>query len=265
MHKHFEQYRFDLMSQELYDFIWNEYCSWYLELSKPVFWNENSTEAQLRGTRRTLVRVLEVILRLAHPIMPFITEEIWQSIKGLAGKDGDSIMTQAFPIADESKIDETAEADLEWVKGVIEGVRNIRGEMNIAPSKALPILLQNGSADDKRRFEENEQFLIKLAKLESIEWLGDAEGPMSATQLVGNMKVLVPMAGLIDVEAEKARLNKEIAKVEKDLARITGKLSNEGFVSKAPEAVIAKEKEKAANHESTVANLKEQIAKLDEL
>jgi valyl-tRNA synthetase len=266
VHKHYAQYRFDLMSQSLYDFIWNEYCSWYLELSKPVFWNENSTEAQLRGTRQTVVGVLEALLRLIHPIMPFISEEIWQSIKPVSGAVGDSIMLEPFPVADESRVDEKAEADLEWVKGVITGIRNIRGELDIAPSKAINVLLQNGDAEDKRRYQENEAFLKQLAKLESISWVEDGDDvPASSQALVGHLKVLVPMAGLIDVDAEKARISKEVEKTEKELARIEGKLSNEKFVSKAPEAVVAKEKEKADALKGKLADLQAQVEQLDAL
>ncbi len=263
VHKNFEQYRFDLMSQTLYDFILNEYCAWYLELSKPVFWNEDSTEAQLRGSRQTLVRVLETILRLIHPIMPFISEEIWQSIKEIAGAEGESIMLQAFPEADDSKIDTNAEQDIEWLKGIIDGVRNIRGEMNISPAKPLNLLFRNGSNEDKKRLEENETFLKSLAKLESIEWLTpEQEAPMSATQLVGQMEVLVPMAGLIDKDAEVARLSKELEKLEKDMQRISGKLNNEKFVSKAPEAVVAKEKAKLEDMTTATKQLSEQMEKI---
>lgn len=246
VHKHFEQFRFDLMSQALYDFIWNEYCSWYLELSKPVFWNASSTEAQLRGTRKTLVSVLETLMRLIHPIMPFITEEIWQNIKPVAQATGDTIMLQPFPQADENLVDETAVTDLEWVKAVIEGVRNIRGEMDISPAKQVPILLLNGSAEDQRRSNENAAFLKQLAKLESITWLDTSDNvPVSATALVGQLKVLVPMAGLINVEAELARISKEIDKADKELLRIEGKLNNEKFIGKAPKDVVDKEKAKA--------------------
>ncbi|AJQ96257.1 valine--tRNA ligase [Gynuella sunshinyii] len=266
VHRHIAQYRFDLMSQVLYDFIWNEYCDWYIELSKPVFWNENSRPEQLRGTRQTLIRVLETLMRLAHPVMPFITEEIWQSIKELAGVEGQTLMLQAYPQADANMIDEQAENDIEWLKGVIVGVRNIRGELNISAGRELPVLLQNGSTEDQKRLTTNHTFLVKLARLESITWLEtDEEAPMSATQLVGNMKVLVPMAGLIDVEAEKARLKKEIDKAEKDFSRISAKLANESFVAKAPEAVVNTEKDKAAALEQTIANLKDQIDKLDQL
>ena len=265
VHKHFVQYRFDLMSQALYEFIWNEYCDWYIELSKPVFWNENSSEAQLRGTRQTLIRVLEVLMRLAHPIMPYITEEIWLSIRDLAGKSGDSIMTQKFPEPDMTRVDEAAESDLEWVKGVIIGVRNIRGEMNIAPKKELTLMLQQGDAEDKRRLDDNAEFLKKLAKLDDVIWLGEAEAPLSATQLVGSMKVLVPMAGLIDVAAEQQRLQREIDKAQQEYNRITGKLSNEQFVSKAPAAVVQQEQAKADAAKLTIDTLQQQVNELARL
>ncbi|RVU30091.1 valine--tRNA ligase [Neptunomonas marina] len=264
--KHLDEYRFDLASQTLYDFIWNEYCGWYLELSKPVLWDDNASAEAKRGTRRTLVRALEVILRLLHPIMPYITEEIWQSIKGVAGAEGDTIMLQSFPIADESKIDTAAEADIEWLKGVITGVRNIRGEMGISPAKELDVLFQNGNAQDQARLEANRTFLSKLASLASITWLeaGD-EAPMSATQLVGDMQVLVPMAGLIDKDAELARLKKEMDKLQKEIGRVEGKLGNEKFVANAPEAVITKEKEKLETAQAAFAQFKEQYGKIEAL
>ncbi|ROS05255.1 valyl-tRNA synthetase [Sinobacterium caligoides] len=261
--RHFEHYRFDLMAQTLFEFVKNEYCDWYLELSKPVLWDDNASEARKRGTRRTLILVLESILRLMHPLMPFLTEEIWQKIAPLANLAGDSIMLAPFPIADEELVDEQAESDIEWVKGVIVGVRNIRAEMNIAPSKPLPILFKNGSAEDKLRLEQNDQFLTALAKLESITWLEDEqEAPMSATSLVGDMELLVPMSDLIDKEAEATRLNREIEKQSKDLSRIEGKLNNPKFVDKAPEAVVEKERKKLNEMQSTVHKLQEQLAKI---
>jgi valyl-tRNA synthetase len=264
--RYFDEYRFDLASSALYDFIWNEYCDWYLELSKPVLWDENANIEAKRGTRRTLVRVLEVVLRLAHPIMPYITEEIWQQVKGLTGKEGDTIMLQPYPVADLSKRDEQAESDIDWLKGVIVSIRNIRGEMNISPAKDLDILISNGSAEDQRRLEENRTFLTKLAKLSSITWLnaGD-EAPMSATQLVGEMEVLVPMAGLIDKDAELARLKKEMEKLGKDVARVEGKLNNAKFMANAPEAVVAKEQEKIADAKSALDKLTEQYSKIEAL
>ncbi|MCO4784282.1 MAG: valine--tRNA ligase [Marinomonas atlantica] len=266
VNKAYDTHRFDLAAQAIYEFMWHEYCDWYLELSKPVLWDENSTPAQLAGTRRTLVRVLEAFMRLAHPMMPFITEEIWQRIAPLAGQTGETVMTQAYPETDEAKKNAEAEADVEWLKGVIEGVRNIRGEMNIAPSKPLEVFFRNGSEQDKVRMEANLAFLQKLAKIESVTWLeAGAEAPMSATALVGEMEVLVPMAGLIDKEAELARLQKEIDKASKDLQRIEGKLGNESFVAKAPEAVVEKEKAKCEDLKLVVARLEEQKASIESL
>ncbi|SDW54027.1 valine--tRNA ligase [Marinobacter mobilis] len=256
--RHLEQYRFDLAAHALYEFIWNEYCDWYLELSKPVLNDEAASDEAKRGTRRTLVRVLEAVLRLAHPIMPFITEEIWQRIAPLAGKQGDSIMLQPYPQADGERQDDTVTADIEWLKGVIVAVRNIRGEMNISPAKQIPVLLRGDRTEDQRRMTENRQFLISLAKLESLDWFDGGEAPMSATQLVGEMEVLVPMAGLIDKAAELARLDKELDRLGKEIGRLEGKLGNEKFTAKAPADVVEKEKDKLRDAQSSQSRLSEQ-------
>ncbi|QFU03024.1 Valine--tRNA ligase [Halomonas sp. THAF5a] len=261
-----EEFRFDHASQALYDFVWNEYCDWYLELSKPVLWDEGASEAAKRGTRQTLVRVLEAILRLAHPMMPFISEEIWQRVAPLAGVEGPSVMTQPWPKADEALIDEDATRDIEWLKGVIVAVRNIRAEMNIAPGKPLEALLTKGTAGDSERLAANRLFLSKLAKLERVEWLDDpAKAPLSATQLVGEMEVLVPMADLIDKDTELARLAKEIDKQEKLIGGIEKKLGNESFVAKAPAAVVEKERAKLADFEAARRLLVEQREKIEAL
>jgi valyl-tRNA synthetase len=261
-----DHYRLDLASQAIYEFFWNEYCDWYLELSKPVLWDDDAAPSLKKGTRRTLVRVLEATLRLAHPLMPFITEEIWQQIKVLAGAEGDTIMLQPYPEADRSRIDETAIADIEWLKRVIIGIRNIRGEMNITPAKHLPIYFNNGGTDDLRKLNDNRQFLAKLANLESITWLEPGEeAPMSATALVGSMEILVPMAGLIDKDAELARLNKEIDKLQKELEKVQNKLGNENFVGKAPAEVVAKERERMADMEATLGKLSQQCATIKAL
>ncbi|CAK17129.1 valine--tRNA ligase [Pseudomonas entomophila] len=258
-----EQFRFDLASQALYEFIWNQYCDWYLELSKPVLWDENAPVERARGTRRTLVRVLEVALRLAHPFMPFITEEIWQRIAPLAGIEGKTIMLQPWPEANESRIDAAAEGDIEWLKELMVGLRNIRAEMNIGPGKPLPLFLKNANADDQRRLQVNEALLKKLAKVESFTVLGEQdEAPLSATALVGDLQVLVPMAGLIDKDAELARLSKEIQRLQGEVQRVGGKLSNAAFVDKAPPAVIEKERAKLAESEQALANFTEQHARI---
>ncbi|MDP3813629.1 class I tRNA ligase family protein, partial [Pseudomonas sp.] len=266
-----DAFRFDLAAQALYEFIWDEYCAWYLELVKPVLWDESAPVERQRGTRRTLIRVLEVALRLAHPFMPFITEEIWQRIKAQAGclqggERGDTIMLQPWPVANESRIDAAAEGDIEWVKQLMLGLRQIRGEMKISMAKRIDIILQNASASDLRRLDDNAPLLNKLAKLESVRVLGAGEqAPMSATALVGDMQVLVPMAGLIDKDAELARLDKEIQRLSGEVQRVGGKLSNEGFVAKAPAEVLDKERAKLAEAEQALSKLVEQRQKIAEL
>jgi valyl-tRNA synthetase len=258
-----DNYRFDLASQAIYEFTWNEYCDWYLELAKISLQSDN--EALQRGTRKTLLTVLESVLRLTHPIMPFITEEIWQRVAPLAGTGAaeDTIMLQPYPVADEAQIDNAAIAETNWVMNFILGVRRIRGEMNIAPSKPLPVLLQDGSDADRRSLDNNQVYLQKLGRLEAITWLSNDEtAPESAMALVGDMKILIPMAGLIDKEAELARLEKEIQKIHNDLPRVEGKLNNPAFVDKAPPEVIDKEKAKLADLRSMLNNLEEQQRKI---
>ncbi|QFT23576.1 Valine--tRNA ligase [Pseudomonas sp. THAF187a] len=258
-----DAFRFDLATQALYEFVWDQYCAWYLELVKPVLWDENAPLERQRGTRRTLVRVLEVILRLAHPFMPFITEEIWQRIKGQAAVQGDTLMLQPWPVANETRINAAAEGDIEWVKQLMLGVRQIRGEMKISMAKRIDIIVANASAEDQRRLADFEPLLNKLAKLESVRVLAAGEeAPMSATTLVGEMEVLVPMAGLIDKDAELARLDKEIGRLEGEVKRVGGKLSNEGFVAKAPAEVLEKERAKLAEAEQALAKMVEQRGKI---
>jgi valyl-tRNA synthetase len=224
-----------------------------------VLWDDNAADAAKRGTRHTLLQVLEKMLRLLHPFMPFITEEIWQTVGPMAGKTGATIMLQPYPEAGEKGVDSVANADIEWLKGVIVGIRNIRGEMNIAPGRELPVLFRNGDQRDQTRLENNAQFLKKLAKLADITWLSAGEeGPVAATALVGELEILVPMAGLIDKDAELQRLGREIEKLEKDLSRIKGKLGNASFVDKAPAAVVAKEKQKMEAQQQALETLQEQ-------
>jgi valyl-tRNA synthetase len=240
-----DTYRFDLAASILYEFTWNQFCDWYLELTKPVM--NGGSEAQLRGTRHTLVEVLEGLLRLAHPIIPFITETIWQRVKSLKGITAETIMLQPFPEFDAAKADELALADLEWIKQAIIAIRNVRAEMNLSPAKPLELLLRGASADAQRRVEQNLSFIQSLARLESITILSAGDkGPVSVTKLVEGAELLIPMAGLIDKDAELARLDKEMAKLDGEIASIEGKLSNEGFVARAPEAVVAKERDRLA-------------------
>ena len=259
----FSTYRLDLASQALYDFIWKDYCDWYLELTKPVLWNEEEQPEVLRGTRRTLVRVLETILRLAHPLMPFITEEIWQKVKPLANAEGESLMLTRYPETNQSLVDADATEDVVWLQNVIVAIRGIRGEMNVAPSKQISVFFQNGDENDERRLRENEQFLSKLASLEQITWLNKGEEPpLSATSLVGDLEIHVPLAGLIDKEAELSRLDREIAKLDKNIQVLSGKLNNQKFVENAPVEVVAKEREKLQETKSAYSKLSEQKEKI---
>ncbi|RPH76600.1 MAG: valine--tRNA ligase, partial [Planctomycetaceae bacterium] len=261
----FGNYRFDLASQALYEFIWNEYCDWYLELSKPVLWDEDSSPEAKRGTRYTLISVLENWLRLLHPLMPFITEEIWQVVGPLAGKAGPTIMLQPYP-QQQGSTDTRTNGDIEWLKAVILAIRNIRGEMNIPPGKALTVLLRKGDQADQLRVAQNSQYLKKLAKLADIRWLQqDAVVPMVATALAGELEILVPMAGLIDKDAEIARLGKEIGKLENDLARLQEKLGNATFVEKAPASVVAKEREKISAQQQALETLRQQLGHIREM
>ncbi len=266
--QHFASYRFDLLSTALYQFIWNEYCDWYLELSKPALLN--GTPEEQRGTRRTLVRVLEVWLRLLHPLMPFVTEEIWQKVAPLAGKvpvEGKffTLMTQPYPIAVPERIDEAAEADIEWLKGFILGVRQIRAQMDISPGKVLPLLIQNVGATDAARIAAMAGSIGFLARVEAPKILAvGEEAPESSTALLGEMKLLVPMAGLIDKGAELARLAKQIAKLESDLKLNTSKLENPNF-GKAPPAVQQKTHDLIAQQSRDLDALKLQSKKIEAL
>lgn len=260
---HLDNYRFDLAAQALYEFTWYEYCDWYLELTKPVLSKNNSNEAAKRGTRRTLVRVLEVTLRMLHPIMPFITEEIWQSIKGLAGKTGNSIMLEAWPKADQSKLDNSAVAEVEWLKTFIMGVRRIRSEMDIKPGQVLDILLQNWNANDQSLYTRNQTVAQSMAKVGQATWLTqDAIAPESATALVGEMQILIPLAGLIDKDAEIARLTKEIEKIEKNLVGVEARLNNPAFVEKAKPEVIETARKQADEQKLALGQLQAQLEKM---
>ncbi|MFT7220145.1 MAG: valyl-tRNA synthetase [Candidatus Azotimanducaceae bacterium] len=254
-----ETYRFDLAAKAIYEFVWDEFCDWYLELTKPILNSDEISAEEKLATRQTLARTLEATLRLAHPFIPYLTEELWQKIPDTVRDRGESIMIQQYPTSQAELQDDSAEADVAWLKQVVTGVRNIRGEMDISPAKAIPILFANSSKQDLERLESFQQLLKFLTNPESVTTLKDGdEKPLSATALVGEMELLVPMADLIDKDAELARLDKEIDKKQKDHDRTNGKLSNASFVEKAPDEVVQKEKDKLSDLTSVLEKLNEQ-------
>jgi valyl-tRNA synthetase len=264
---HLADYRFDLAAKTVYDFIWHQYCDWYLELSKPALSDPESPQ-QHRATLHTLLDILEQSLRLLHPMMPFITEEIWQKVKSRLenAPDTPSIMVAPFPAGRDEGSDRDAERDIAWLQSIIEAVRNVRGEMNIAPGKLLDIYLRHTDGDDRSRLDRLNKWLLKLARLSSVTVAEEKdEVPVSATALAGHMEVLIPMKGLIDKEAELARLDKEIDRLTKDIQRIEGKLSNEKFVANAPEEVVQKERDKLTANRSALAKLNDKRSEIASL
>ncbi|HJR14283.1 MAG TPA: valine--tRNA ligase [Rhodanobacteraceae bacterium] len=259
--QHFATYRFDHLAQALYEFVWNEYCDWFLELSKPAL-NGNDAEAAA-STRHTLLVVLETVLRALHPIIPFITEEIWQSVAPQLDLEESSILERVYPRADEFAVDEPASAEIEWFKALLTGVRKIRSEMNIAPGKTIPLLLADGDAEDRRRVAKFASQIEFLARCQAPRWLGpnDAE-PAAAAAVVGNLRILIPLAGLIDVDAERARLAKEIARIAGEIKKCEGKLGNANFVDHAPAAVVEQERNRLTDWNVQLDALRGQAGKL---
>jgi valyl-tRNA synthetase len=257
--KHLADYRLDLMSQTLYEFVWHDYCDWYLELSKPLL--ENSKTKQ--GCEATLLKVLSETLVLLHPIIPFITEEIFEQSQKLQSSSDEKLISQAFPEPEEALFNNEAESEIEWLKEFILGIRKIRGEMNISPGKPLQCFIKSFNSSDKDYIENNKSIIFTLAKLDSIELLEINEEELeSAIALVGEMKILIPLAGIIDKNAEKDRLNKEIDKLIKLKAQFSGKLNNKKFLSGAPETVVKKEQDKLAAVEKALQDMESQLTKI---
>ena len=257
------QYRLDLAAQAIYEFAWNEYCDWYVELAKPTLTDPDASTARQRGTRRTLVRVLEALMRLAHPLLPFITESIWQQVAARAGKQGPSVMLQPYPRSQAERIDVDAERDMEWLKGFVLGVRRVRSELDVAPSRRVVVLLTDGSDQDRRLLESSRVFIGFLARVASIEWLEPGvEAPESAITLLGDLRILLPMAGLVDKDAETARIGKELDKRRGELERVESKLGNASFVDRAPAEVVARERARAGELLATIEQLEAQQQRL---
>ena len=260
--KHLADYRLDLMSQTLYEFVWHDYCDWYLEISKPLLENEKTKQ----GCEATLLNVLSETLVLLHPIIPFITEEIFEQSQKLQSNSTGKLISQPFPEPNKGLLNTEAEAEIDWLKEFILGIRKIRGEMNISPGKPLPCFVKSYSSKDQSYIENNKAMLFALAKLDTVDLLSqDEEEPESAIALVGEMKILIPLAGIIDKGAERDRLNKEIEKLSKLRSQFAAKLNNEKFINGAPEAVVNNEKDKLASTENALKDLNQQLVKISKL
>ena len=259
----FESYRFDYVASSLYDFTWNEFCDWYVELTKPILAAPGVPEAARSATRRTLVEVFETLLRFLHPIMPFVTEDLWLRVAPAAGIEGETVMLQPWP--EPGDADPEAETEVEWIKGFVLAVRNARGEMDIAPGRRIGVRLQGGDARDAQRVAEHRTLLESLARLEGFTWLEpDAPTPPGAAAFAGALKILLPFEGTVDLAAERARLEREIAKRVRDLGQVEAKLANEAFVARAPAPVVEKQRERAAELGKAVGRLQDQVERLAE-
>jgi len=259
--QHFTSYRFDHLAQALYEFTWNELCDWFLELAKPALNGDDAVAAA--STRHTLLVVLESVLRALHPVIPFITEEIWQSVAPKLGLGEASLMQRPWPRSEEIVADDAATAEIEWFKNVLSGIRRIRSEMNISPAKTIPLLLADGDAGDRARISKFAAQIAFLARTEAPQWIGSGtDEPAAAAAVVGTLRVLIPLAGLIDLGAEKARLAKEIARIEVEIRKCEGKLGNANFVANAPAEVVVQERQRITDWNTTLTALREQEMKL---
>ena len=250
----FSDYRFDMVARAIYEFVWDEYCDWYLELAKVQL--QHADAAQARATRRTLVRVLEAALRLAHPLIPFITEELWHSIAALAGKTGDSIMTQPYPIADAGKIDAQAMQQVDLLKQLINTSRTLRSEMNLSPAQKVPLIIAGDSAILAPLLKAIAA-LAKVSDINVMDSLPDTDAPVA---VVGEFRLMLQVE--IDRPAEIERLQKEITRLQNELDKCQGKLGNASFVARAPTHVVEQEQQRVSQFEQTLSKLLPQLDRL---
>ena len=261
-----DTYRFDLYANHLYEFIWHEYCDWFLEFSKTILWDEAQKESTKVETQKALLEVLETILRLAHPIIPFITETIWLTLASKLGIEEDTIMLEAFPSKEDFETDQKTYAEVEWLKSAVSGIRNIRGESKIKPSTKIEILLQNGSEQDRNYAKNTEILLKRSANVDEISWLdSNATPPTHALCLIGDLKLMVPLSGLIDLQGESNRIKKELNRHNEEVERLEKKLSNDKFIQNAPNEVVEKEKNKLAELQASREILLQQAKDLENI
>jgi valyl-tRNA synthetase len=262
----FTDYRLDAVANALYEFTWHDYCDWYVELSKATLFSEEATEAQKRGTRHTLIHTLDALLRALHPLAPFITEEIWQRVRRVTGDPGETIMRSAYPLAADIEADARAEPEMRWVMDFIEGVRQIRGEMDIAPSRKIEVLLQNAAPIDLEYAHRNGHYLGRLAGILPPRTLPPgAAAPISAVALLGELEILVPMAGLIEPQAELERLDKRLRKAQADSDKLSEKLAKPDFARNAPAEVVAKDRLRLSELHTAIGQLAAQRARVAQL
>ncbi len=263
--EHLDAYRFDLAAKTLYDFVWHDFCDWYLEFTKATL-NEEAPEDAVQSTLHTLYTTLDRILRLLHPFMPFITEELHQQLPQRQNETDAFLMTRSWPEAEDIKEDSETLETMHWLQEFISGIRRTRAEMDIAPGRPVPVLLENWTTQDQTRFEATQAWIRNLARPESVHWMEPSEtAPEAATILIGNMRLLIPLADLIDREAELARLDRELKKLDGALGTVRSKLDNEKFVSRAPEAVVRKERERLGELETAHAQLAEQRKRIAQM
>ena len=261
-----EQYRLDLAAQAIYDFTWNEYCDWYLELSKTVLNDPDANPARLRGTRRTLVRVLEAVLRLIHPQMPFVSEEIWQLVAPLAGRTAPSVMLETYPVPQPERDSGDAVEHMTWLKDMILAIRRVRGELDLPPGRRIPIKLVAPSDTERERLATGGAYVRALARVDAIDILKPGDpAPKAATALLGELEILVPLEGIIDKDAEVERLERQLVKLAKNLSRSRAKLENPSFRDRAPADVVEKERLRTAEMESSAGKLETQLEMLRSL
>lgn len=259
----FDSYRFDLCAKYMHDFVWHEYCDWYLELTKPLIYDEDAQEAVKNGTKYTLLEVLELVLRILHPVMPFVTETLWKQIAPRVGRNSPSLMLERYPTAEDLPFDTQAESNIDWLKNVVTAIRNVRGERQISPKKDVQVTLSEGTAEDRQLSEYNKALLCKLAHISKLSWIeGTNSDSQGSVQLVDGLKITVPFVDEEEVASERNRISKELKRIDKELAGVEAKLGNDNFIQRAPQNIVDTQRERAASLTAQRETLRQQASQL---